>query len=145
MSYWDTSSLSKLYFPEPDSADFVRKAANNPVIVTTWLTLFEMRRVAFRKESEGFIQPGTAESVLTQVNQDIAAGQIREVAMDAQTVVEFSLIMATCYRNVPPVPIRTFDALHLAASRADGQTELVATDRRMRDAARLLGFSLFPP
>jgi uncharacterized protein len=144
MSYWDTSALSKLYLPEADSAGFVQKAANNPVIVTTRLAIYEMRRVAFRKEIGGFIQAGTAESVLTQLNQDIAAGQIRVVEMDARVEADFNVIMATCYRHAPPVPIRTLDALHLASSRADGQTELVATDKRLRDAAKLLGFSLFP-
>jgi uncharacterized protein len=144
MSYWDTSALSKLYLPEADSAGFVQKAANNPVIVTTRLALYEMRRVAFRKEISGFIQAGTAESVLTQLNQDIAAGLIRVVEMDARGEADFNVIMATCYRHAPPMPIRTLDALHLASSRADGQTELVATDKRLRDAAKLLGFSLFP-
>jgi predicted nucleic acid-binding protein len=144
MSYWDTSALSKLYLPEADSAGFVQKAANNPVIVTTRLALYEMRRVAFRKEISGFIQAGTAESVLTQLNQDIAAGLIRVVEMDARVEADFNVIMATCYRHAPPMPIRTLDALHLASSRADGQTELVATDKRLRDAAKLLGFSLFP-
>jgi predicted nucleic acid-binding protein len=52
--------------------------------------------------------------------------------------------MASCYRHAPPVAIRTFDALHLACSRADGQTELVVTDKRLRDAAKLFGLSLFP-
>jgi len=55
MSYWDTSALGKLYLPEPDSADFAQKAALDPAIATTRLALYEMRRVAFRKESEGFI------------------------------------------------------------------------------------------
>ena len=57
---------------------------------------------------------------------------------------EFNAIMATCYRHTPPLPIRTLDALHLASARADNQIELVATDKRMRDAAKLLGLSLFP-
>jgi predicted nucleic acid-binding protein len=144
MSYWDTSALSKLYLAEPDSVDFVQKAASDPVIVTSRLALYEMRRVAFRKESDGFIQAGTAESVLTQVSQDIAAGQIRIVEIDARVEAEFNVIMATCYRHAPPVAIRTFDALHLASSRSDGQIQLVATDKRVRDAAKLLGFSLFP-
>jgi predicted nucleic acid-binding protein len=144
MSYWDTSALGKLYLPEPDSAAFVHKAADDSVIVTTRLTLYEMRRVAFRKESEGFTQTGTAESVSTQLNQDVTDGQLRIVQLDARVEAEFDGIMATCYRHTPPVPIRTFDALHLASARADGQTELVATDKRMRDAAKLLGFSLFP-
>jgi predicted nucleic acid-binding protein len=144
MSYWDTSALSKLYLPEPDSADFVQKAANNPLIVTARLALYEMRRVAFRKESRGFIQVGTAESVLTQLSQDISAGQIRVLEIDMRVESEFNSIMASCYRHAPPVAIRTFDALHLACSRADGQTELVVTDKRLRDAAKLFGLSLFP-
>jgi predicted nucleic acid-binding protein len=144
MSYWDTSALGKLYFPEPDSSDFVQKAAVDPAIATTRLALYEMRRVAFRKESEGFIQAGTAESVLAQVNQDVAAGQIRTVEMDARVEAEFNAIMATCYRHTPPLPVRTLDALHLASARTDHQTELVATDKRVRGAARLLGLSVFP-
>ena len=144
MSYWDTSTLGKLYLPEPDSADFAQKAALDPAIATTRLAIYEMRRVAFRKESEGFIQTGTAESVLAQVNQDIAAGQIRIVEMDARVEAEFNGIMATCYRHTPPLPIRTLDALHLASARADNQIELVATDKRMRDVAKLLDLSLFP-
>ena len=129
---------------ESDAATFGQKAANGPVIVTTRLALYEMRRVAFRKESEGFIPAGTAESVLTQLNQDVAAGQIRIVQLDARVEAEFDGIMAACYRHTPPMPVRTLDAIHLASARADGQTELVATDKRMRDAAKLLGFSLFP-
>ena len=144
MSYWDTSALGKLYFPEPDSADFAKRAAVDPAVATTVLTLYEMRRVAFRKESEGFIQAGSAESALAQMSQDIAAGQIRIVEMDARLEAEFNGIMAACYRHTPPLPIRTLDALHLASARADKQLELVATDKRMRDAAKLLGFFLFP-
>ena len=82
--------------------------------------------------------------VLSQVDRDIAAGQIRVVEMDAQTEAEFNAIMARCYRLAPPIPIRTFDAIHLATARVAGETELVATDKRMRDAAKLLGFTLFP-
>ncbi|NOS70497.1 MAG: hypothetical protein HOP33_11260 [Verrucomicrobia bacterium] len=44
MSYWDTSTLSKLYLPEPDSTDFVQKAANNAVIITTKLALYTKGR-----------------------------------------------------------------------------------------------------
>jgi uncharacterized protein len=144
MSYWDTSALGKLYLPEPDSAAFAQKAASDPTIVTTRLAVYEMRRVAFRKESESVIPPGAAETVLGQVTQDVASGQLRVVEPDTRVETEFNTIMATCYRHTPPLPIRTLDALHLASARADNQTELVATDKRMRDAAKLLGLSVFP-
>jgi predicted nucleic acid-binding protein len=144
MSYWDTSTLSKLYLPEADSPAFAQKAASAAVVVTAKLALLEMRRVAFRKESDGLIPTNTAEVVLSQLDQDIAAGQIQVVVAGTQTEAEFNAIMARCYRHAPPIPIRTFDAIHLATARVAGETELVATDKRMRDAAKLLGFSLFP-
>ena len=114
--------------PEPDSADFDKKAASEPARLTARLALHEMRRVALRKESAGLIPVGTAEAVLSQVDQDIAAGEIRVVELDARVEAEFNVIMATCYRQVPPLPIRTFDALHLASARVSGETEIVATD-----------------
>ena len=144
MSYWDTSTLGKLYVPQPDSVDFEKKAVGEPIILAARLALYEMRRVAFRKESEGLIPPGSAEAVLAQVNQDITAGEIRIVDLDSRVEAEFNVLMATCYRRTPPLPIRTFDAVHLASARVSGETEIVATDKRLRDAARLLGFSVFP-
>jgi predicted nucleic acid-binding protein len=93
---------------------------------------------------DGVIPANTAEVVLSQVDQDIAAGQIRVVTMDNQTEAEFNAIMARCYRHAPPIPLRTFDAIHLATARAAGETEIVATDKRLRDAAKVLGFTVFP-
>ncbi len=78
------------------------------------------------------------------MEQDITAGDIRLVELDSRVEAEFNAIMAACYRHTPPLPIRTFDALHLASARVCGETEIVATDKHLRAAARLLGFSLFP-
>jgi hypothetical protein len=60
MSYWDTSTLCKLYLAEMDLPAFAQKAASATVIVTAKLTLHEMRRVAYRKESDGQIPAYTA-------------------------------------------------------------------------------------
>ena len=132
MSYWDTSAPAKLYIPEPDSPVFEQQAAVAPVCVTGEWALYEMHRVAFRKKSEGLILPGGAEMILKELDRDIAGGDVRVVAMDA------------CYRHTPPHPIRTLDALHLATARVAGETEIVTTDKRIRAAAKLLGFALFP-
>ena len=144
MSYWDTSALGKLYVPESDSAAFAQRAAGDSVIVSCQLARFEMHRIAFRKESDGLIPAGTAEEVLTHLDQDIAAGEIRLVETDSALEASFSAIMAACYRRTPPLPLRTFDAIHLAAARVSGQTEMVATDKRLREAAVLLGLSVYP-
>jgi predicted nucleic acid-binding protein len=45
----------------------------------------------------------------------------------------------------PAIFIRTNDAIHLAAARGAGETEIVATDKRLREAALALGFTVFPP
>ncbi len=144
MSYWDTSALGKLYFPEADSPVFAQKAANLAAIVTARLALYEMRRVAFRKEAEGLIPVNAADAVLSQLDRDVVAGNIQLLEMDNRIEAEFGAIMAHCYRHAPTLPIRTFDAIHLASARVAGETEMVATDRRLREAAARLGFSSFP-
>ena len=53
-------------------------------------------------------------------------------------------MLTRCYGQTPAIPLRTLDALHLAAARVAGGTQLVAADKRMRVAAKALGFSLFP-
>ena len=114
------------------------------MIVSCKLARFEMHRIAFRKESGGLILAGTAEEVLASLDQDIAAGEIRVVETDPALEAAFSAIMAACYRRTPPLPLRTFDAIHLAAARVSGQTEMVATDKRLREAATLLGLTVYP-
>ena len=57
---------------------------------------------------------------------------------------EYGQALALCYQQHPSIPLRTLDALHLVSPRAAGETELVTTDKRMRNAAKALGFALFP-
>jgi hypothetical protein len=70
---------------ELDSAEFRRRSRSGlacprsegrgrvTVILTARLALYEMRRVAFRRDSDGLIPVHTAEVVLNQVDRDIAA------------------------------------------------------------------------
>ncbi len=145
MSYWDTSALAKLYTAEEDSQAFESKAAEPEATFTTArVTVWEFRRVALRKEVAGAIQAGGAETVWLELESDITSGWLGIVEPTAQLAEEFDRVMATCYRRVPPVPVRTMDALHLAAARVAGEEEMVATDRKLREAAMLLGFKIFP-
>ena len=145
MSYWDTSALAKLYVREPDSPSFRLHAAQAGVApVTAEMTPLEMRRVAFRKELTGGLQPGTAETTVAKVDADVAAGSIEIVEQSQAVVRDLDQVMAACYRRHPPLPVRTLDALHLASARVAGETEILATDKRLREAALFLGFTLFP-
>ena len=145
MSYWDTSALAKLYVAEPDSALFEHKSATErQAPVTAGVTLFEMRRVAFRKEADGLVRPLFAETILQKLAANVQTGGVRVVEGELAVVAEFDRIMAACYRRNPPLPLRTLDALHLASARVARETEVVATDKRLREAALFLGFTLFP-
>ncbi len=145
MSYWDTSTLVKLYANEPDSGTFEAKA-QSPAgeAVSSRIALYEAQATFRRKEAEGTVRPGTAQMLYNQLLQDVAASEIRMIELSPDVDREYDQVLTLCYQHTPMIPLRTLDALHLASARADGQTELVATDKRMRDAARLLGFALFP-
>ncbi len=145
MSYWDTSTLVKLYAQEGDSAAFENYALNAPSkAVTSRIALYEAHATFRRKEAESILQSGCAQKLYSQLMQDVAAGELRLVELGADVEREYGQVLGTCYQQSPPVPLRTLDALHLASARVAGETELVATDKRMRDAAKLLGFALFP-
>ena len=64
--------------------------------------------------------------------------------MGADVETEFARVLNACFTQSPPVLIRTLDSIHLASARVANETEIVATDRRLREAAALLGFALFP-
>ena len=53
-----------------------------------------------------------------------------------------ALLLERCH---PKVPLRTLDALHLATADLCHDFPLTTTDGRLRDAAVLLGFQVFPP
>jgi|ERR1017187_3703019 predicted nucleic acid-binding protein len=145
MSYWDTSTLVKLYAKEPNSAAFEAHVLSASVgTVTSRIAIYEARATFRRKEAEGILQSEAAQTLYNELLQDVATGEVRLIELGADIERAYGQVLTLCYQHSPMIPLRTLDALHLASARADGQTELVATDRRMRDAAKLLGFSLFP-
>ena len=145
MSYWDTSTLVKLYAKEQDSLVFEAEVMNVATgVVTSRIALYEARATFQRKEAAGALQSGSVQTLYNELLQDVASGEVRLVELEADVEREYGQVLAVCYGKKPSVALRTLDALHLASARIVGETELVATDKRMRDAAKLLGFSLFP-
>lgn len=87
---------------------------------------------------------GEARKVQGVMESDLAAGEIVVIACDDAVRKEFEMIVDRCHSLVPPIFIRTNDALHLAAARCAGESEIVATDKRLREAALALGMTVFP-
>jgi predicted nucleic acid-binding protein len=145
MSYWDTSALVKLYAKEPDSAVFENYLISVPSPLTASRIIFYEARATFvRKESEGILQAGAAQTLYNELLQDVAAAEVQLIELGADVEKEHGQILNLCYQQTPPLMLRTLDALHLACARVAGETEIVATDTRLRAAAKLLGFTLFP-
>lgn len=145
MSYWDTSTLVKLYAKEPDSPAFEMHAQITPTpLITSRIALYEARTTFRRKEAEGILTPGAAQTLYNELLHDIVAGNLRLIELGGTVDQEYGQALNLCYQQTPPILLRTFDAPHLASARAAGESQVVATDKRLRDAAKLLGFSLFP-
>lgn len=146
MAYWDTSALVKLYAREPDSAAFENNLLNAPVSpITSTIAVYEAFATFRRKEAEGILTTGAAQLLYNELSADLSAGQVRLLELGADVEQDYGRVLNACYQRVPPIPLRTLDALHLASARVSGETELVTTDKRLRDAAVALGLTLFPP
>jgi len=83
-------------------------------------------------------------AALRTYDADLTAGLILAEAMDSAVVSKFEEIIEQCHGRVPPVLLRTLDAIHLATAAVSGESEIVATDTRLRQAALGLGFTVFP-
>lgn len=145
MSYWDSSALVKLYTSEPDSAFFEQFAASASMVpVTSRLALYEIETTLCRKEAEGMLAAGTAQTIQHRLIRDGMDGYIRVVEFSTEVERCFRSVLMRCFRQAPPIHVRTLDAIHLGCALAAGESEFVATDKRQRDAAASLGLKLFP-
>ena len=139
MSYWDTSALAKLYLQEVDSAAFRSRALQEAPLRTAHLTRHELRTVFLRRESEGTIQSGGAALLFQDFEEDIVAGLILVQNETSAVQQEFVKVLEQCFLVVPPVFIRTNDALHIASSQTMQQKDFVTADNRQRAAAAHVG------
>jgi len=146
MTYWDTSGLVKLYAPESDSSQFEFHALNSaakPIVAA--ITRLEMWVALRRKEADGFMTSGHAKLHLDRFDDDVNRGEIRVVELDDAVYEKFVRLTEECFSRVPPLLVRTLDMLHLATAQIAAAGEFVTTDKRLREAAAVMGFTLFPP
>jgi predicted nucleic acid-binding protein len=145
MAYWDTSCLVKLYAPEADSAVFKAHVVNGATVVTCEIARMELWATLCRKEAEGGLDARGARKALEAYDADVAAGQIVVETINAAVTAEYETIIEKFHGQIPALPLRTLDAIHLASAKVSGESEVIATDKRLRDAALVLGFSVYPP
>jgi predicted nucleic acid-binding protein len=137
MIYADTSALVKRYLIEPFSAEFETLFMQAP-LATSRLSLVEMRCAVARKRRNRQITARIENRVTSEMATDIQDGAllISEIgATDFTTA--FHLI-----DRLTDIPLRTLDALHLAAAEQMATSAFATADKTQADAAAALGFTV---
>ncbi len=129
-TYVDASALMKRYVDEPDSALAERWLQADTVLVTSWITLVEVRRNLAR-----LLRGASLSAARAQLDRDLelfALMSVDEVVCRAAADVGEVL------------GVRSLDAIHLASARRLHVTGLVflTFDLRQAQAARSMGFTV---
>lgn len=141
--YIDTSALGRVYLgDQSDSTELARVVyeGDHPV-TTSELTDVEIASTFARAHRDGVLDSGTVNRLLDQYAADTAdTGPLGVIALDSGTV-------ALAQRYVLRVPLRTLDAIHLAACTRFGEStpeevRLLSRADRQNDAAPALGLGL---
>jgi predicted nucleic acid-binding protein len=127
--YLESSALAKLVLPEPESgalADFLR---DWPARTASVIARVELRR-AVRRE----VRPRDVSSRAAAVLEDIALLPLDDETVERACALE-------------PSALRTLDAIHLATALSirEALGGMVTYDRRLADAARRAGLTVWSP
>ena len=145
MQYWDTSALLKLYVAEPDSSDFLQLLSDTGApILTSAVTAIELQCALYRKELAGDLKEGGAHHAFQKFQADVTKGRIVNVPAGDDVSAASGEIIRSAFGGRRPVMVRSLDVIHLASAVVGGSETLVATDLRLREAAKRAGFTLAP-
>jgi predicted nucleic acid-binding protein len=129
-AYVDSSALLKRYVEEADSELAEHLLAADPVLVTSWVSLVEVRRNLAR-----LVDPAELPALRAQLVRDL----------DAFALVSVDPIVCESAAEIGELlGLRTLDALHLASARRLQIPGLsfITFDLRQAQAARSLGFTV---
>jgi predicted nucleic acid-binding protein len=132
--YLDTSALVKWYIEESDSDAFDDFLARQSGASISRLTIVELRSVLGRRRRNREISGATERAAFGLFESHVRDGLLDVLAMhDAHFVGALEIM-----QNLPRIPLRTLDALHLAVARANSILAVATADRLMVKAARAL-------
>lgn len=128
-TYVDSSALLKSYFAEPDASVAQRLLLSDSVLVTSWITMIEVRRNLAR------VLTG---SELREAKDQFAADldAIALVAVD-------EVVCRSAAQIAEQLAVRSLDAVHLACAQrlAIPSLPFITFDLRQAQGARSLGFT----
>lgn len=141
--YIDTSALGRVYLgDQSDSTELARVVYEGDCpMITSELTDVEIASALMRASRDGVIDGVTADELLDRYAADTSdTGPLGVVAVDSATI-------ARAQQYVRTTPLRTLDAIHLAACALFGEStpedvRLLSRDNRQNAAAPALGIAL---
>src|SRR5262245_44951885 len=141
--YLDSCILVKLFVRERDS-DFFGKLTDGKTLSSSILAYTEVFAAFLAKERNGGITPGQRRRAWQSFEQNVDEEIILLSPFSPATFKKANHLLECCH---PQIPLRSLDALHLAACDHLQDWPLVTTDKRMRASAALLRFPLaeLPP
>lgn len=137
-AYIDTSALAKCYVREPESLRVLEWADAHGTLVTAALTLVEFRCLLARRRRGGQIDGQLEQRALAEFDSHVRSGAWRIHPMPfadyagARDLIDI----------LPEVPLRSLDAMHLAAARSCGATDFATADKIQAAAAEALGLAV---
>jgi len=138
--YLDTSIIIKLLVRETDSVFFSERLAGHP-LSSSELMWTEVLSALQHKERMQQITSGDGNRAWQMFQEWVQSEQIVLHPLNGVVLKKANHVLERCH---PTVPLRTLDAIHTAACDLSQDFPLCTTDRRMRDAAGVLGIPLFP-
>lgn len=139
--YLDSCILVKLLVAEPDSEFFIRSLEGRQ-LVTSELAQTEIFSALLARERAGKISAQDRRLAWREFESRMTEREIKIEPLNSIVLRKARHTLEQCH---PEVPLRTLDAIHLATADLCHDFPLVTTDARLRSAAKLMGFSVFPP
>lgn len=138
--YLDTCIIVKLFAREVDSEFYGRLVDGQPAC-TSVLAYTEVWSALLQKERGGSLTETQRQRAWNAFDGKVLNDSMELLPLGPAILKRANRILERCH---PRVPLRSLDALHLASADQSQDWPLVTGDRRMRDAAELLGFPLAP-
>ena len=138
--YAESSAVLAWLLDESVGPAIRKHLASSEIIIASDLTLIECDRVMIR--AAGLVEITEADAADRRAHLTTAAAHWNVLRISGD-------IVDRARQPFPGDPVRTLDAIHLAsalvARSAVPGLEVLSLDDRVRDNARLLGFTVLPP
>ncbi len=135
--FWDSCALVPCLVPEASSQDMAALLGNEQALVLWWGTLVECVSALEAKRR-------APQSTLTDELYAEGYRRLADLVLGANLVQPTEAVRAKAVEYLKHHPLRSADALQLAAAFVARQPSFVCLDQRLRSAAKAEGFVVLP-